>query len=344
MGASSCQYGGRNVKKKALITGISGQDGSYLAELLLSKGYQVYGTVLPSEMEDPKKYLWRIAGINDQIKLHPLNIENYAGTKNLIKDLKPDECYHLAAASFVSYSFEKEFSIFKTNLAGTHQLLAACKEHAPACKFYFAASSEIFGQACEAPQDETSPMNPRSIYGITKAAGYQLVKYYRQQHGLFACSGIAYNHESPRRGVEYVTHKITLGAARIKLGLQDELRLGNLDARRDWGYAPDYVFAMWLMLQQDQPEDFVLATGKLHKVKDICEFAFTYFDLDYSDYVTVDPKFFRPESDTPLVGDSAKANNQLDWSHQSTFNEMIIEMAAYDYNNQKEVSRKIIRN
>jgi GDPmannose 4,6-dehydratase len=319
--------------KTALVTGISGQDGSYLAELLLSKGYSVHGTVLPAELETPQKYLWRIAGIKDQIKLYPLNIEDYVGMKNLIKDLQPDECYHLAASSFVSYSFEDEFSIFKTNLDGTHQLLAACKEHAPECRIYFAASSEIFGNASESPQNENTPMNPRSIYGITKAAGYQLVKYYRQQHGLFACSGIAFNHESPRRGEEYVTHKITLGAARIKLGLQKELRLGNLDAQRDWGYAPDYVRAMWLMLQQDHPEDFVLATGKLHTVRELCQVAFSHLELNYQDYVVVDPEFFRPDEKIPLVGDPTKIHNKLGWQPNKTFQETIIEMTEYDKEN-----------
>jgi GDPmannose 4,6-dehydratase len=321
--------------KKALITGISGQDGSYLAELLLSKDYSVCGTVLPSKLENPTKYLWRIAGIKDQIQLYPINIENNSAMKNLIKDLKPDECYHLAASSFVSYSFEDEFSTFKTNLDGTHQVLAACKEHAPECRIYFTASSEIFGNASEAPQDENTPMNPRSIYGITKAAGYQLVKYYRHQHDLFACSGIAYNHESPRRGEEYVTHKITLGAARIKLGMQKELRLGNLDAQRDWGYAPDYVRAMWLILQQDHPEDFVLATGKLHTVRDICRITFDYLGLNYENYVVVDPKYFRPESKTPLVGNSSKVRRKLGWSPKTNFEQMILEMVRYDHHKSK---------
>jgi GDPmannose 4,6-dehydratase len=319
------------MKKKALITGIGGQDGSYLAELLLSKGYAVHGTVLPIEMEDPQKYLWRIADIKGQIELYPINIENYQGVKNLIKDIRPDECYHLAACSFVSYSFEEEFSVFKTNLEGTHQLLAACKQHAPDCRVYFAASSEIFGQAPKAPQDENTPMNPRSIYGITKAAGYQLVKYYRQQHGLYACSGIAYNHESPRRGVEYVTHKITMGATRIKLGLQKELRLGNLDAQRDWGYAPDYVHAMWLMLNQDEPDDFVLATGVLNTVRELCQAAFSHLELDYQEYVQVDPEFFRPDEKIPLVGNPSKAAKILNWEPNTSFDNIVSFMVKQDF-------------
>lgn len=321
--------------KSALITGVGGQDGSYLAELLLAKDYQVHGTVLPSEYENPTKYIWRIADIMDQIELYPINIENFTGMKNLIEKLQPDECYHLAASSFVSYSFKDEFSIFETNLDGTHQLLAAYKDKAPECKIYFAASSEIFGNPTETPQDENSPLNPRSIYGITKAAGYQLVKYYRQQHGLFACSGIAYNHESPRRGVEYVTHKITLSAARIKLGMQNELRLGNLDAQRDWGYAPDYVYAMWLMLQQNQPDDFILATGKLHTVRELCQIAFKHLSLDYNDYVIVDPNFFRPEETLPLVGNPSKTREKLGWKHNKAFHETINEMTDYDVENIK---------
>jgi len=334
MGTSDRQHG-KHAMKTALITGVGGQDGSYLAELLMAKGYQVNGTVLPDEYKNPRKSLWRIADITNQINLYPINIQNSAGMINLIKELQPDECYHLAASSFVSYSFKDEFSIFETNLSGTHQLLAACKENAPDCKIYFAASSEIFGNPTEAPQDENTPMNPHSIYGISKAAGYQLVKYYRQQHGLFACSGIAYNHESPRRGLEYVTHKITLGAARIKLGMQNELRLGNLDARRDWGYAPEYVGAMWLMLQQNKPEDFILATGNLHTVRELCQIAFNHLSLDYNEYVLVDPKFFRPDETVPLVGDPSKTHKKLGWKHNKAFHETIIEMTERDIKNIK---------
>lgn len=319
--------------KKALITGISGQDGSYLAELLLRQGYEVHGIVMRSELEDPDGSLWRLSGIINDVTLHPASIESFPSLSHIVENIQPDECYHLAAVSFVSYSFENELSTFKTNLDGTHKLLAACKEHAPECRIYFAASSEIFGNASEAPQNENTPMNPRSIYGITKAAGYQLVKYYRQQHDLFACSGIAYNHESPRRGEEYVTHKITLSAARIKLGLQKELRLGNLDAQRDWGYAPDYVRAMWLMLQQDHPEDFVLATGKLHTVRELCQVAFSHLGLDYQDYVVVDPEFFRPDEKITLVGDPTKAHDKLGWQSNKTFQETIIEMTEYDKEN-----------
>jgi len=236
--------------KKALITGVSGQDGSYLAEFLLSQGYEVHGTVLPSEMKEPEKSLLRLSTVVDKIHLYPVNIEDYQMVSGAIKKVNPDECYHLAASSFVTYSFDKEFSVFKTNLDGTHYILASLKELAPNCRFYFAGSSELFGQASSHPQDEDTPFHPRSPYGITKTSGYYLTSYYRQQHGMFACNGIAFNHESVRRGYEYVTRKITQKAVEIKLGHAQTLALGNLDASRDWGYAPDYVRAMWLMLQQ----------------------------------------------------------------------------------------------
>jgi len=241
------------MKKKALITGITGQDGSYLAEFLLEKGYEVHGIVRRVALEDPIFRLWRINHIVDRIHLHSASLESYASIFDVIEKVKPDECYHLAAQSFVSYSFEDEFSTIHSNINGTHYVLSALKHKAPDCKFYFAASSEMFGNVKETPQNEDTSFNPRSPYGISKVAGFYLTKNYREAYGLHASSGILFNHESPRRGVEFVTRKITSNAARIKLGLEKKIKLGNLDAKRDWGYAGEYVEAMWIMLQQDKP-------------------------------------------------------------------------------------------
>ena len=299
--------------KKALITGISGQDGSYLAEFLVSKGYEVHGIVLPNEYQYPKQFLSNLALIIDKIYLYPANINEYDSIFNIITEVKPDECYHLAALSFVSYSFENEMSVFNINLDGTHYLLASINEIVPECKFFFAGSSEIFGKVTNFPQTENTPFNPRSPYGITKASSFFLSKYYRDYHHLWTCNAISYNHESIRRGYEYVTRKITRGAASIKLGMKDQISLGNLDAKRDWGYAPEYIQAMWLMLQHNTPGDYVLSTGKLHSVRDICKIAFDCVHLDYNEFIHVDPQYFRPETSLPLVGDSSKANDELGW-------------------------------
>jgi len=315
---------------KALITGISGQDGSYLAELLLSKGYDVHGIVMRTELEDPDRSLWKLSGIIDQITLHAASIEAFPSLFQIVQRVQPDECYHLAASSFVSYSFDDEFAIFNSNVNGTHYILSVLKETAPQCKFYFAGSSELFGRALSYPQDENTPFHPRSAYGITKATGYYLTCNYRDNYGMFAANGILYNHESVRRGNEFVTRKIVRGAVQIKLGRSHELLLGNLDSKRDWGYAPDYVKAMWLMLQQDQPDDFVIATGNLHTVRDFCDNAFTYLGLNYQAYVKVDPKFYRPTEDIPLVGNSSKALQKLNWMPEKSFHNMIEEMVEYD--------------
>ncbi|MGB8252249.1 MAG: GDP-mannose 4,6-dehydratase [Anaerolineaceae bacterium] len=315
---------------KALITGISGQDGSYLAELLLTKGYEVHGIVMRTELEDPDRSLWKLSGIKDQITLHPGSIEAYPSMYQIVQEVQPDECYHLAASSFVSYSFDDEFAVFNSNVNGTHYILAIIKEAAPHCKFYFAGSSELFGRVLSYPQNEDTPFHPRSAYGITKATGFYLTCNYRENYGLFACNGILYNHESVRRGYEFVTRKITRGAVQIKLGLSRELILGNLDAKRDWGYAPDYVKAMWLMLQQNKPDDYVIATGDLHSVREFCNIAFSYLGLNYQDFVKVDPKFYRPAEDVPLVGDSSKAHKKLHWKSEKPFQSMIEEMVEFD--------------
>jgi GDPmannose 4,6-dehydratase len=316
--------------KKALITGITGQDGSYLAEFLLSKDYQVHGIVRHVGLEDPEHRLWRIKHILPKVKLHPASMESYASIFKAVDEIKPDECYHLAAQSFVSYSFEDEFSTINTNINGTHYMLSAIKEKAPECKFYFAGSSEMFGKAKEVPQDEETPFHPRSPYGISKVAGFDLTRNYREAYNLFASSGILFNHESPRRGFEFVTRKITNAVAKIKCGLEKELRLGNLEAKRDWGFAGDYVKAMWLMLQQETPDDFVIATGQTHSVKEFVELAFKSAGLDYKKYVRVDKNFFRPAEVNILIGDYQKAKKILKWQPQVNFEELVKMMVEED--------------
>lgn len=318
------------MRRRALITGITGQDGSYLAELLLRKGYEVHGLVRRAAVEDPQHRMSRINGILDRITLHPASLESYPSLFQAVQQVQPHECYHLAAQSFVSYSFEDEFSTLSTNIHGTHYMLAALRHAAPQCRFYFAASSEMFGKVREVPQKETTPFHPRSSYGISKVAGFELTRNYREAYGLHTSSGILYNHESPRRGLEFVTRKITSAVARIKLGLQNELRLGNLDAKRDWGHARDYVEAMWLMLQQDQPGDYVVATGETHTVREFCRLAFAVVDLDYEDYVTVDPKFFRPAEVDILLGDPALAGSKLGWKARTSFPELVRQMVESD--------------
>ncbi len=314
------------MKKKALITGIAGQDGSYLAELLLAKGYEVHGIVRRIAIEDTAHKLKNIAHLLESIQLHVASLDNVLSLIKVVKDLAPDECYHLASSSFVSYSFEDEISILNNNVDSTHYLLAAIREFAPSCRFYFAGSSEMFGTVDHSPQDERTPFNPRSIYGISKVAGYHLVNNYRNQYGMFACSGILYNHESPRRGYEFVTRKIVSSSVRIKIGRQGELALGNLDAVRDWGYAPDYVNAMWMMLQTHNPDDFVVATGETHSVREFVELAFSYLGLDYRDYVKTDERFFRPSEKIPLCGNPGKIVSRLGWSRSKSLKEVIAEM------------------
>jgi GDPmannose 4,6-dehydratase len=316
--------------KRALITGITGQDGSYLAEFLLSKGYEVHGIVRRVAIEDPEHRLWRIRHILDKIILHAASLESYPSIFNIIEEVKPDECYHLAAQSFVSYSFEDEFSTINTNINGTHFVLAAIKEKARQCRFYFAASSEMFGKVKEIPQNEETSFHPRSPYGISKVAGFDLTRNYREAYNLRASNGILFNHESPRRGFEFVTRKVTNAVAKIKSGLANELRLGNLEAKRDWGYAGDYVEAMWLMLQQDAPDDYIIATGETHSVKEFVELAFSYVNLDWKNYVITDERFYRPAEVYELTGDYNKAKKKLAWRPKVSFKQLIEMMVEAD--------------
>jgi GDPmannose 4,6-dehydratase len=324
--------------QKALITGITGQDGSYLAEFLLEKGYEVHGIVRRVAIEDPEHRLWRIRHLLDKIVLHSGSMESYASIFKVIDHIKPDECYHLSAQSFVSYSFEDEFSTINTNIHGTHYVLAALKERAPRCRFYFAASSEMFGNPVETPQTEKTPFFPRSSYGISKLAGFHFTRNYREAYHLPALSGILFNHESPRRGLEFVTRKITNTAAKIKQGWEKELRLGNLEAKRDWGFAGDYVRAMWLMLQQEKAEDYVIATGETHSVREFVEVAFGHLGLDWKEHVVVDEKLFRPAEIYELRGDFRKALEKLGWEPQVSFKELVRMMVETDL---KELKKNI---
>ena len=316
--------------KRALITGITGQDGSYLAELLLEKGYEVHGIVRRVAIEDPEHRLWRLLPFKDRLRLHAASMESFPSIFRVFQDVKPDECYHLAAQSFVAYSFEDEFSTLNTNINGTHYVLAALKESTPECRFYFAASSEMFGKVAEVPQTEETRFHPRSAYGISKVAGFDLTRNYREAYGIKAWSGILYNHESPRRGFEFVTRKITSHVAKIKLGMAKEVHLGNLDSRRDWGHAREYVRAMWTMLQQDEPEDYVIATGEQHTVREFAEAAFSYAGLDYRHHVVMDPQLLRPAEVELLLGDATKAKKKLGWACQVKFKELAEEMVEAD--------------
>jgi GDPmannose 4,6-dehydratase len=316
--------------KRALITGITGQDGSHLAEHLLDLGYEVHGIVRRVALEDPERRFGRISHLLDRLVLHPASLESYPSVFRVISQHEFDECYHLAAQSFVAESFADGFSTMETNINGTHYVLAALRELRPSCRFYFAGSSEMFGNATEVPQRETTPFNPRSPYGISKVAGFHLTRNYREAYDMFCCSGILFNHEGPRRGFEFVTRKVTSTVARIKLGLATEIRLGNLDARRDWGHAADYVRAMHLMLQQDAPDDYVVATGEDRSVRDLCEVAFGIVDLDYRDHVVIDPRQMRPADVALLVGAADKARACLGWQPQRGFEDMVAEMVHED--------------
>ena len=323
---------GKIKKKIAIITGISGQDGSYLAELLVKKKYIVYGITNPKS----KNKLDIINSIKGKIIIEKLDLNNYKKIAALIKRIKPTEFYHLAAQSLINFKFEDEFFKLNPNINGTHYILSAIKEYSKKTKFYFAASSELFGNAEKSPQNENSKFNPRSAYGISKIAGYYLTKNYREAYKLFACSGILFNHESPRRNKKFVTRKITHALASIIKGKKNKLILGNIDSKRDWGHAKDYVYAMWKMLQIKTPRDFVIGTGKTHTVKDFLIIAFKYVNLDYRKFVTIDKKLLRKTDKIILKADYKKAKNILKWKPKINFTSLIHEMVDSDLNQQKK--------
>ena len=318
--------------KVALITGISGQDGSYLTELLIKKKYKVYGIYNFKKTFNYKN----LEKLRNKIIIRKVDINNYTKIKNLIKTIKPKEIYHLAAQSFINYKFEDEFFKLNPNINGTHYILSAIKEFSPKTRFYFAASSEVFGNSIKSPQNEKTPFNPRSAYGISKVAGFYLTKNYREAHKLFACSGILFNHESPRRSENFVTRKITKNLSLIIKGIKKKIVLGNLNSKRDWGHSKDYVYAMWKMLQLKKPHDFVIGTGKLHSVKDFIKIAFEYADLDYKKYIKTNKNLFRPNDRFYLIADSRKAKKILKWSPKVSFKSLVIEMLKNDLSKIKD--------
>jgi GDPmannose 4,6-dehydratase len=312
--------------KRALITGITGQDGSYLAELLLSKGYEVFGVVRRTSANN----YWRIEHLIDRITLKPADLLDQLSLIRLIDEVKPEELYNLAAMSFVPASWDQPMLTGEFNAQGVTRVLEAVRHVNPAIKIYQASSSEMYGKVREVPQTEMTPFYPRSPYGVSKVFAHYITVNYRESYGLFAVSGILFNHESPRRGMEFVTRKVTDGAARIKLGLASSLGLGNLDAKRDWGFAGDYVRAMWMMLQQEQADDFVIATGESHSVRELVEIAFGHLGLDWEKYVRLDPRFLRPAEVDHLIGDSAKAREALGWTPDVTFMQLVQMMVDAD--------------
>ena len=312
--------------KTALITGITGQDGSYLADFLLEKGYQVVGMVRRTSTVN----FDRITHIQDKVILTQGDLLDQVSLVDIMKEYRPDEIYNLAAQSFVPTSWKQPVLTGEFTALGVTRMLDAMRMVVPEARFYQASSSEMFGKVREVPQNERTPFYPRSPYGVAKVYGHLITVNYRESYGLFACSGILFNHESPRRGLEFVTRKVTHGAARIKLGMAQDLPLGNLEAQRDWGFAGDYVRAMWLMLQQDEPEDFVVATGIPHSVRELLEVAFDHLGLNYRDHVEVDERFIRPADVDQLVGDATKARDSLGWVPEVAFEELIKMMVDHD--------------
>lgn len=312
--------------KKAFITGLTGQDGSYLAELLHQKGYQVHGLLRRSSQPVEQ----RLGHLADFVKIEHGDLTDSLSLREILGRVQPDEIYNLAAQSHVAWSFKTPESTFDITGSGCLRLLEAMRQTSPHSRFYQASSSEMFGLVHETPQTERTPFHPRSPYGVAKVAAFWATVNYREGYDMYACNGILFNHESERRGEEFVTRKITIAAARIKLGLQDKLMLGNLEAKRDWGYAPEYVEAMWLMLQQDKPEDYVIATGETHSVQDFCEAAFSHLDLDWRKYVEIDPAFYRPAEVNLLIGDASKAKRELGWEPKVSFRELVARMVDAD--------------
>ncbi|HUN61520.1 MAG TPA: GDP-mannose 4,6-dehydratase [Candidatus Sulfotelmatobacter sp.] len=311
---------------RALITGITGQDGSYLAELLLSKGYEVFGLVRRTS----SKRLDRIESLLDNIELVEGDLTDQSSLDGVIRTVQPDEVYNMAAQSFVPASWTQPVLTGDVTGLGVIRVLEAIHQHRPQAKFLQASSSEMFGKVREVPQTERTPFHPRSPYGVAKVFGYHITVNYRESYGLFACSAIGFNHESPRRGLEFVTRKVTHQVARIKCGLANKLKMGNLEAKRDWGFAGDFVYAMWLILQQSEPDDYVLATGKMHSVRELLEIAFGVVGLNWHDHVEIDPKLIRPAEVDHLCGDASKAREKLGWTPKTTFEEMIRMMVESD--------------
>jgi len=334
------------MKKKALITGITGQDGSHLADFLLEKDYDVHGVVRRVALEDPKHRLSRIDHIKEDLNLHPGTLESYERLLDIFDEVRPDECYHLAAQSYVHESFADSQSAFATNIFGTLNVLNALRSKSSDSRFYFAGSSEMFGKVEETPQTEKTPFHPRSPYGISKDTGFQLTRNFREAYDIFACSGILFNHEGPRRGFEFVTRKITNGLASIKLGLEDSLSLGNLDAKRDWGFSGDYVRAMWLMLQQDKPDDYVVATGETHTVREFIEKTAEALNMELewrgegidekgygensTPIISINPIHYRAAEVNLLLGDASKAKEKLGWEPEINFEGLVKMMAKAD--------------
>ena len=314
------------MKKRAIITGVTGQDGSYLAELLLSKGYQVTGVVRRSSAPN----LWRIEHLLDQIELRPADLLDQLSIIRVIESVKPQEFYNLAAMSFVPASWDQPMLTGEFNAQGVTRVLEAIRQVDSSIRLYQASSSEMFGKVREVPQTEMTPFYPRSPYGVSKVYGHYITVNYRESYSLFACSGILFNHESPRRGLEFVTRKVTDGVARIKLGLAESLSLGNLDAYRDWGFAGDYVRAMWMMLQQENADDYVIATGIAHSVRDLVETAFGHAGLDWQRHVRLDPALLRPAEVEHLIGDATKARTKLGWVPEVDFTRLVKMMVDED--------------
>ena len=314
------------MKRRALITGITGQDGSYLAEWLLEQGYEVYGIVRRSSAPN----LWRIEHILDRIELKPADLLDQLSLLKILDEVRPQEFYNLAAMSFVPASWDQPLLTGEYNAQGVTRALEAVRQVDTKIRFYQASSSEMFGKVRAVPQSEETPFYPRSPYGVSKVYGHYITVNYRESYDLFACSGILFNHESPRRGLEFVTRKVTDGVARIKLGLSKELRMGNLDARRDWGFAGDYVRAMWLMLQQDEPDDYVIATGETHSVRELVEVAFGHVGLDWKKHVTLDQRFLRPAEVDLLIGTPEKAKAKLGWTPTVDFAGLVRMMVDAD--------------
>ncbi len=315
---------------KALITGITGQDGSYLTEYLLDLGYEVHGIIRPNQKDYSKKPFWRIENVSNQITFHEVDLRNLKTLSKLVEGLRPNECYHLAANSFVGTAPENSDELIDFNVNSTHNILHSINLFSPECRCFFAGSSEMFGEVEKTPQDERTHFRPRSLYGVSKVIGEELIKFFRNHKNVFASTGILFNHESPRRGQRFVTRKISYTAAKIKLGIENEIKLGNIDSVRDWGFAGDFVKAMHACLQTDSPKNFVISTGQAHSVKEFLEIAFEELDLDYKKYLIIDPKFFRPKEKVPLIGNNAKAKKLLNWKPQKPFQQLVAEMVKSD--------------